>query len=118
MSKKELYSKDILEWINEAIDLLNGNKLQESYEMIIKALEQNPNAPEPQNLLGLWYELQGDNDMARKHYRAAYALDPTYKSASRNLERVCTIFTSDSKVIDLEDEILKELKEIKTGYRK
>ncbi|MHB8074065.1 hypothetical protein [Desulfosporosinus fructosivorans] len=31
-----------------------------------------------------------DDDLARKHYRAAYALDPTFKPAIRNLERIST----------------------------
>jgi hypothetical protein len=32
--------------------------------------------------------MTGDFQSARKHYRAAYALNPAYKPSCRNLERI------------------------------
>jgi tetratricopeptide (TPR) repeat protein len=81
-------------YIKEASHKLHNNKLEESYKIILKALKENPDAPEPQNLLGIFCELNGNSELARKHYRAAYALDPTYLPASENLERLCTLFSS------------------------
>lgn len=87
-------------YINDAVSKLQDNEFKESYDMILNALKANPDAPEPHNLLGIWYEFSGNSELARKHYRAAYALDPTYKPASENLERVCTIFTTRKIPID------------------
>lgn len=55
---------------------------------IAETMMLNPDAPEPHNLLGIYYEMTGDYCAARKHYRAGYALDPTYKPCCRNLERI------------------------------
>lgn len=87
-------------YITEATSKLINYEFNESYNMIMKAINENPNAPEPHNLLGIWYEFKGDGDLARKHYRAAYALDPTYKSASQNLERVCTYYSAQRIPVD------------------
>ena len=43
--------------------------------------------------------------MARKHYRAAYALDPAYRPAIRNLERISSFdFQIKGKPMDYGDE--------------
>ena len=81
-------------YISEATEKIHQNEFKESYKIIMKALSENPNAPEPHNLLGIWYELKKNDDLARKHYRAAYALDPTYTPASENLERITTYHTA------------------------
>lgn len=91
-------------YIRDATSKLRNYEFEESYKMIIKAINADPNAPEPHNLLGIWYEFKGNNDLARKHYRAAYALDPTFKPASGNLERVCTFFISHKIPIDFGEE--------------
>ena len=54
--------------------------------MLTERMAQNPEAPEPHNLLGLLLEKQGEHETAMKHFRAAWALDPSYKPASKNLE--------------------------------
>ncbi|WP_313344100.1 tetratricopeptide repeat protein [Sedimentibacter sp.] len=89
----KLKSEKFKKLINEATEKLRNDSFDESYKIIKNALCENPDAPEPHNLLGLWYEKNRNYDLARKHYRAAYALDPTYKSATVNLERVCTMFS-------------------------
>ena len=93
MNKKEIKSDKFSNIIKEVSEKLHIHEFEESYKMIINALSTNPDAPEPHNLLGLWYELNKNYDLARKHYRAAYSLDPTYKPATINLERVCTMFS-------------------------
>lgn len=92
-------------YVDCAIRKLHDHETEESYSIIIKALNENPDSPEPQNLLGIWHEYKGNNDMARKHYRAAYALDPSYKPASRNLERLCVFFEKQSPAIDFGENI-------------
>ncbi|MDP4109283.1 MAG: hypothetical protein Q8878_04565 [Bacillota bacterium] len=75
-----------------ATESLRSLDFDKAYELITDAIKLNPDAPEPHNLLGIWFELKGQGDKARKHYRAAYALDPTFKPACRNLEHICTTF--------------------------
>lgn len=123
MNKVEMVSSKFNNYIKEATSELHNYKLEESYKTIIKALNANPSAPEPHNLLGIWYEFKGIDDLARKHYRAAYALDPTYKPASENLQRVCTIFASKTIPFDFgednleksEEDIIKEKGNDKSG---
>ncbi len=56
-------------------------------EYLKRAIAENMDSPEPHNLLGVLAEYEGDLATARKHYRAALELDPTYKPANENLER-------------------------------
>jgi Flp pilus assembly protein TadD len=57
---------------------------------IKKAMNENPHSPEVHNLYGILEELLKEDDLAHKHYRAAYVLDPTYRPAIKNLERIST----------------------------
>jgi FixJ family two-component response regulator len=52
-----------------------------------RAVSLNPDNPEPYNMLGLVAELRGDLLEALKMYRAALAVDPSYRPALGNLER-------------------------------
>ncbi len=87
--KEENSCRDVY-WqaISNAIDSLRKKNTDNGYKLISKALLLDPDAPEPHNLLGIIAELNGNDSVARKHYRAAYALDPAYKPACRNLERL------------------------------
>ncbi len=92
MNEFEIVTNKFDQLLKEATDKLKNNRLEEAYEYIMHACEADPNAPHPHNLLGIWYEFKGKNELARKHYRVAYVLDPTYIPASENLERVSTLF--------------------------
>ncbi|MEL7566347.1 MAG: hypothetical protein AAGU27_15895 [Dehalobacterium sp.] len=92
MNKPEISSDTFSQYIKQAIDRLRRHELAEAYKLIIEAIHLDPDAPQPHNLLGIWFELNNNEDKARKHYRAAYALDPTFKPACKNLERICTMF--------------------------
>ena len=108
MDRFEMISSKYIDYIREATDEIHNHEFEKSYKAIINAINLNPNAPEPHNLLGIWYEVKNNNDLARKHYRAAYALDPTYKPASENLERVCTFSVSKRKQFSFGEEIVEE----------
>jgi hypothetical protein len=77
-------------YIKMAIDELKEKKYSQAEENIKHAMLENPHSPDVHNLYGILEELQLDGDLARKHYRAACALDSTYKPAMRNLERIGT----------------------------
>jgi Flp pilus assembly protein TadD len=72
----------------DATAALKARNFKQAHADITEAMGLDMEAPEPHNLLGLLYEMTGDFQSARKHYRAAYALDPTYKPSCRNLERI------------------------------
>ena len=84
-----------------AADSIRGREFQRAYDLIAEAIRLNPDAPEPHNLLGVWFELKGDGDRARRHYRAAYSLDPTFGPACRNLERIFTMYDLHPGIPDL-----------------
>lgn len=86
--KKDVPSPAFSAVIEKAVLALKVRDFSSSRQSIKDAMMMNMDAPEPHNLLGILYELQGDGAAARQHYRAAYALDPAYKPSCRNLERL------------------------------
>jgi Flp pilus assembly protein TadD len=96
--------KEYESYIKEATLNLKQWDYDEAYKSIMNAMTTNPNLPEAQNLLGIWYEKYGNRDLARKHYRIAYVLNPRYKAASVNLERASSVFQYEDIPIDYGDE--------------
>ena len=92
MNDTEIVTSKFDQLLLKAINKLKNDELVEAYQYILQACEEDPNDPKPHNLLGIWYEYKGKTDLARKHYRIAYVLDPTYLPASENLERISTLF--------------------------
>lgn len=74
--------------IEQAVHALQEKNYDAAQDYIKRAMLENYHAPEVQNLFGVLEEFIGDLSLARKHYRASYALDPTFKPAIRNLERI------------------------------
>jgi DNA-binding NtrC family response regulator len=90
-SRKELTESSVAgfkELIEFAKKCINEKKFDKAIEYLKKAMVEKLESPEPQNLLGVLYELKGDLSKAGKHYRAALELDPTYRPSQDNLERV------------------------------
>ncbi|MHB8077110.1 tetratricopeptide repeat protein [Desulfosporosinus fructosivorans] len=80
--------------IEQAVNALQAKDYPAAKEHLKYAMFENANAnaPEVHNLYGVLAEFTGDLSLAGKHYRAAYALDPAYKPASRNLERITSFY--------------------------
>lgn len=78
--------------IKKAINALQVKDYAVAQEYIKYAMLEDYHSPEVQNLIGVLAELTRDLSLAGKHYRAALALDPTYKPASRNLERITSFY--------------------------
>lgn len=57
-------------------------------EHLKQAIGIDPSKPEALNLLGVISEILGNSTEAMKQYRAAHALDPTYRAARENLDRL------------------------------
>ena len=74
--------------IEKAIELIEKHDLGHAKDMIHEAIQLDDNGAEAQNLLGAYYELTGDRLLALRHYRASYALEPSYGYANMNIERL------------------------------
>lgn len=72
--------------------LITKGKYQEGRLLVGEMLQRFPEAPEPHNLLGLLWEREGDERAAMRHFRAAWALDPSYLPARYNMERLGSFF--------------------------
>ena len=79
-------------YIKKAINEITNENFSEAKDCIHLAILEDDASPETHNLLGIIGEITGDLSLARKHYRAAYALDPTFKPACRNLERITKFY--------------------------
>jgi len=71
--------------------------------LIEEAIGKYPHAPEPHNLLGLLLEAQGEHIAAMKHFRAAWALDPTYLPTRQNLDYFGSCYPSGKWAYDESD---------------
>lgn len=67
---------------------LNHCKYGEALEYLHRAVAADPGKPEPFNLLGIVFEMQGKFSDAQRMYRAALGLDANYKPADANLTRI------------------------------
>jgi len=66
---------------------INQGEPDAAQEHVRLAIAADATKPEAFNLLGVLLEMGGDRLEAQKQYRAALALDPTYKPADENLNR-------------------------------
>lgn len=88
---EERYERDRL--CRSVRGLMEEGRYSECRERVAAAMGRYPHAPQPHNLLGLLLERQHDHPMAMRHFRAAWALDPTYLPARQNLECYGTFFS-------------------------
>jgi tetratricopeptide (TPR) repeat protein len=94
-------------YITQAISSLKSGDLELAEENIKQAMAENPHSPAVHNLYGILEEFLKDDNLAHKHYRVAYTLDPTYKPAINNLERISTLEERARKQpIDFGDQIV------------
>lgn len=66
---------------------IGRQEFQEAARRVRQAIAADATKPEAFNLLGVLTEMDGNRLEAQKNYRAALALDPTYKPAQENLSR-------------------------------
>jgi len=66
---------------------INKRDYDKAYEYLKKAVGIETAKPEPYNIMGALHELKNELTEALKMYRAAIAIDPTYKPAESNLRR-------------------------------
>ncbi|BDG59088.1 response regulator [Caldinitratiruptor microaerophilus] len=74
--------------VEQAKLLIQRGQPREALPFLHRAVSLEPEHPEPYNLMGAIHELLGEPDHARKMYRAALAIDPSYRPALTNLHRI------------------------------
>jgi Tfp pilus assembly protein PilF len=84
-------------------ELVGKGDIQGGEHLVTKAMGNYPHAPQPHNLLGVLLEKRGDHLLAMKHFRAAWALEPTYLPARQNLDRFGTFFSTGHYAYDESD---------------
>lgn len=82
---------------------VNHGDYETCYQWIREAMSDYPDAPHPHNLMGILLEKQGNHPGAMKHFRAAWALDPTYTPAEQNLKNYATFYSSGRCAFDESD---------------
>lgn len=67
--------------------LVQQRHFSEAENEAAQAMAIAPHAAQPHNLMGIIAESRNDHVQAMKHFRAAWALDPTFLPARVNMER-------------------------------
>lgn len=84
----------LLQLCKSARQLIAAQKYEECERLISGAMGTFPHAPQPHNLMGILLEQKNDTLGAMRHYRSAWALDPTYLPPRYNLNRLGSYFSS------------------------
>ena len=102
-NNKDLPVDELSELADTVRTYISQGELEKCIPLICRAMESYPHAPHPHNLLGIVLEKKGDHCGAMKHFRAAWALDPTYRPASHNLSTYGTFFSKGRCAYDEKD---------------
>ncbi len=106
--KQTCENEELLKLCNKVRELISAADYNNCYDIICLAMRVFPDAPHPHNLLGILLEQKGQHAAAMRHFRAAYALDPTYLPARQNLESFGTFYSSGDCAFDESDCIPKQ----------
>jgi len=80
--------------LKEAVDLIKTPDFDGARSLLQRIVGQKPECARAFNLLGVIHEKLGDMDAARRMYRVALDIDPTYHPAHGNLSRLVQYRTS------------------------
>ena len=72
---------------NKCKKLIENREYDKCDSEIRKAMSADPHSAVQHNLMGILLEVKGNHILAMKHFRAAYALNPTYVPARFNMEK-------------------------------
>ena len=72
--------------ISEVKEMIQSKYYKECEALISSLMLESPHSALPHNLMGILLEKQGRHEEAMRHFRAAYALDPQYEPAEKNME--------------------------------
>ncbi|MGI6161510.1 MAG: hypothetical protein ACOYJD_05700 [Christensenellales bacterium] len=97
------YFNDLSQLCTRVRSLIKDRNYSECTRSISDAMRDYPHAPHPHNLMGILMEEQGNHVAAMKHFRAAWALDPSYLPCRINLERYGSLFNHGTRAFDEND---------------
>ena len=80
-----------------------AGQIESCIPVVHNAMAQFPDAPQPHNLLGILLEKMGNHSSAMRHFRAAWALDPTYAPAEENMKTYATFSSKGRCAFDESD---------------
>lgn len=83
--------------------LIIQREFEQCQKEIETAMAENPHCAIPHNLMGILLERVCNHVLAMKHFRAAYALDPTYIPAQYNMEQSARIYRTGKYAFVTED---------------
>jgi len=96
--------KNLNHVIVEVRELIGRHEYRECEKVIRQAMSDYPDNAVPNNLMGLLDEKKGDHLNAMKHFRAAWALDPSYRPVLMNLDCFGTVSSDKVFIFDETDE--------------
>lgn len=76
-------------------ECINRGDFESAEKDIVDSMAESPHNAVPHNLMGILMEHKNDHILAMKHFRAAWALDPTFRPARFNMEKYGACFGSD-----------------------
>ena len=103
MMKNTITNDELKELCSTVRTNVNKGEYDQCIDLICNAMCIYPSAPQPHNLLGIILEKSGDHLTAMKHFRAAWALDPSYRPAAQNLSTYGTFFSNGMSAFDESD---------------
>ena len=95
---------------------VNKGDFESCYSWVRQAMADYPDAPQPHNLMGILLEKDGNHSGAMKHFRAAWALDPTYTPAEQNMQTYATFFSTGRCAFDESDFALEDNRSYSVAY--
>lgn len=97
------YEKELIKLSDEIKNLVYNGDFETCERILREAMSKYPHAPHPHNLYGIILEKRGNHSYAMKHFRAAWALDPTYAPANHNLHAFGSFFSKGICAYDEDD---------------
>lgn len=107
---------ELKELCEKVRNLIKEESLTEAELAIAQGMGQFPDAAIPHNLMGIVKEIKNDRVAAMKHFRAAYALDPSDKSIRANIDHLCSFRPTGKKLLFGDEEAEKETERYVVEY--
>ena len=96
--------------------LMIQRKFEQCHKEIETAMAENPHCAIPHNLMWILLEKESNHVLAMKHFRAAYALDPTYVPARYNMEQYAQMYPTGKCAFTEEDCLVKNDQQFELVY--
>ncbi len=86
--KRSWTEKQYHQCLKKIREYLRTSHYERAHALAREAITANPDRVEVYNLLGVLLEIRGQTEEAQKLYRAALGIEPTYRPAADNLDRI------------------------------